>query len=59
MGNCDSDFAHKNDHSFFENHHRDLVRVSFCKKKHDDHLKDHKKMLFNAIKYNFFIVLDF
>ena len=22
MGNCDSDFAHKNDYSFFENHHR-------------------------------------
>ena len=31
MGNCDSDFAHKDDDSFFENHHRALVRVSFCR----------------------------
>ena len=31
MGNCDSGFADKDDHSFFKNHRRTLVRVSFCR----------------------------
>ena len=31
MGNCDYDFVHRDDNSFFENHHRALVWDSFCK----------------------------
>ena len=51
MGNCDSDFAHKNDHSFFENYHRDLVRVSFSRAQ--------KMLLISSIGQHFtFLIID-
>ena len=31
MGNFDSGFADKDNHSFFKNHHRTLVMGSFCR----------------------------
>ena len=51
MGICDSDFAHKNDHSFFENYFRDLVRVSFCRAQ--------KILLISSIGQHFtFLIID-
>ena len=51
MGNCDYDFAHRDDHSFFEIHHRALVRVLFC--------RAYKNLLISSIDHHFtFLIID-
>ena len=49
MGNCDSDFAHKDVHSSFENHHRVVDKVLFLRAKKElliSHIDLHFSFIF-------------